>query len=159
MNGHEERHEQQEERGERAEERIAHWLEDIARSLKSLASIYQVRDFELFQIDKGEILMAINGTAAGSTSTFQIGMVPATGFVPLTSGPTVTVDDPGVVLTQPDKTGTFTAAVPAGDTGTSYNLTVSGVNGAGTALTHVFNIPILTPVPVQVTDFSLNQIS
>ena len=105
--------------------------------------------------------MAINGTVVGTTSTFSIGMVPATNFIPLTSGPTVTVDDPGVVLT-PVVGGNFTASVPAGDTGASYNLTLTGVNDQAATITHVFNIPILPtppPAPTSVTDFSLSQVS
>jgi len=53
----------------------------------------------------------------------------------------------------------FTAAVAAGDTGASFNVTVAGVNGAGTAISHVFNVPILQPPPVQISDFSLDQLS
>jgi hypothetical protein len=117
----------------------------------------QVTDFTLSQI-KGD--MAINGTVLGATSSFTIGFVPATNFVPLTSGPTVTVDDTNVTLTPVDATNSFTASVAASDTGTSYNLTVTGVNGAGAAVTHTFNVPILPlppPPPTQITDFSLNQ--
>jgi hypothetical protein len=154
------RHEEErEERELRAVERIAHELERIAHTLNQLVSINQVTDFELFQIIQGES-MAINGTQQGSTSTFAIGLVPATNFVPLTSGPVVSVDDTLVTLGPVDpKTLQFTASVAATDTGASYNLTISGVNGAGTAISHVFNVPILAAAPVQVTDFSLNQVS
>jgi hypothetical protein len=120
----------------------------------------QVTDFTLSQI-KGDLsAMAINGTVLGATSSFTIGFVPSTNFVPLTSGPTVTVDDTNVTLTLVDATNSFTASVAASDTGTSYNLTVAGVNGAGAAVTHTFNVPILPlppPPPTQITDFSLNQ--
>lgn len=106
--------------------------------------------------------MPINGTVVGTTSTFNIGFVPATNFVPLTSGPTVSVDDTNVTITQPDASNNFTAAVAAGDTGASYNLTITGVNGAGATITHTFNVPILPtppPPPTQITDFSLTQVS
>lgn len=106
--------------------------------------------------------MAISGTVVGTTSTFSIGLVPATNFVPLQSGPTVAVDDTLVTLGPVDANDNFTAAVDASDTGASYNLTISGVNGAGTAITHTFNVPILPlppPPPTQVTDFSLDQVS
>jgi hypothetical protein len=104
--------------------------------------------------------MSINGVALGGTGTFEIGLVPATNFVPLQSGPTVAVDDTKVTLGPVDpNTLQFTAAVDASDTNTSFNLTVAGVNGAGTAISHVFNVPILPMPPQQVTDFSLNQLS
>jgi hypothetical protein len=106
----------------------------------------------------------INGTVVGTSSTFQIGFVPATNFLPLQSGPMVAVDDANVTLgpVSTDGTLTFTASVAASDTGASYNLTVSGVNDKGVAVTHSFNVPILpTPPPpaTTITDFSLNQLS
>jgi len=102
----------------------------------------------------------ITGTVPGATSTFNITMVPATNFVPLQSGPSVSVDDPKVTLTQPDANNNFSATVDPTETpGGSYNLTVSGVNGAGVAISHVFNVPIIAPPAQQVTDFGLNQIS
>jgi len=102
--------------------------------------------------------MAINGVPVGGTGTFQIGLVPPNG-VPLQSGPTVSADDTNVTLGPVGSDLSFTAAVAASDTGTSFNITVMGVNGVGTSISHVFNIPILAPPPVQVTDFSLNQTS
>lgn len=119
----------------------------------------QISDFTLSQ-RKGAVFMAINGVAVGATGTFQIGFVPPSG-VPLPTPPTVTVDDTNVTLGAVSTDGqfTFTAAVAAGDTGTSFNLTVSGTNAAGTALQHVFNVPILAAPPVQITDFTLNQLS
>ena len=103
--------------------------------------------------------MAINGVALGGTGTFQIGLVPATNFVPLQSGPTVSVDDSKVTLSAVDANLQFTASVDASDTGSSFNVTVAGVNGAGTAISHAFNVPILPMPPQQVTDFSLDQVS
>jgi hypothetical protein len=123
---------------------------------------HQITDFTLRQIHKrrrrGEPAM-INGTSLGATSSFQIGLVPATNFIPLQSGPTVTCDDPNVVLTPPGPDLKFTATVLATDTGASYNLTIAGTNGKGDAVTHTFNIPILPAPPQQVTDFSLDQLS
>jgi len=152
------------------EEQQIHLLKEILAELKTINATLEsdeqqpeVTDFVLNQIIKGEA-MAINGTVPGATSEFQIGLVPATGAVPLQSGPTVTVDDTlvtlGAVITDAaGNTLTFTAATVATDTAPSYNVTVSGVNGAGAPITHTFNVPFL-PVPVtQVTDFSLNQLS
>jgi hypothetical protein len=122
----------------------------------------QVRDFTISQIQGDFSAMPITGTVVGTTSTFNIGFLPATNFIPLSAGPTVAVDDTTVTLTAVDASNNFTASVPAGSTAASYNLTISGANGAGTALIHTFNIPIQPvppPPPVQVTDFSLSQVS
>lgn len=128
-------------------------LKAIRRELRP-----QVSGFRLFQL-KGDLEMAINGVQVGGSGVFQIGLVPPNG-VPLQSGPTVTVDDTNVTLGAVDPTTLqFSAAVAATDTAASFNVTVAGVNGAGTALSHVFNVPILAAPPVQVTDFSLNQVS
>ena len=106
----------------------------------------------------------ITGTVVGQQSLFQIGFVPGTNFLPLASGPTVSVDDPNVTLSPVSTDGkfTFTASVAAGDTGASYNLTISGTNDKGAVISHTFNVPILpTPPPpaTSITDFSLNQLS
>jgi hypothetical protein len=124
---------------------------------------HEVRDFWLFQIHKkrGRKRGMITGTIAGSSSTFKIGFVPATNFVPLQEGPEIAADDPKVTLSAVDNDNMFTASIAADDTAVSYNLTVTGVNGAGVAITHTFNVPILPPPPppsVQITDFSLDQV-
>ena len=150
-------------------ERIADCVCEIRHEIKRIANAVEklvpneVTDFTLNQIIEGEA-MAINGTILGQTSEFQIGLVPATGAVPLTSGPTVSVDDTNVTLSAvgTDASGnllTFTAATVVSDTATSYNLTITGVNGAGATITHVFNVPLLPQPVTQVTDFSLNQLS
>lgn len=151
------------------EERIArgaeHALEDIAYELhliRELLSRSQVTGFTLHQKTTEGAFMPITGTVVGTTSTFNIGLVPSTNFVPLTSGPTVTVDDTNVTLGAVDASNNFTAAVAAADTATVYNVTIAGVNGAAVAISHSFAVPILPlppPPPVQVTDFSLSQVS
>lgn len=138
--------------------RIANELEELNCLVRQFL-IHQVTGFRLFQIIGGKE-MPISGIQAGSTGTFQIGFVPPNG-VPLQSGPTVSSDDPLVTLgpVSTDGTFTFTASVDASDANTSFNITVAGVNGAGAALTHSFNVPIIAAPPPQITDFTLNQIS
>ncbi len=139
-------------------EHSIHLLREILTELRRIRRrLAEVHSFRLFQI-KGDLEMAITGVQAGATGTFQIGLVPPNG-VPLQSGPTVAVDDTNVTLSAVDAKLQFTASVAAGDTGTSFNVTVSGVNGAGATITHSFNVPILPAAPVQITDFSLDQIS
>lgn len=133
--------------------------DEVLAILQGSSIFYPVVDFRLLQLGASSM---ITGTVPGTTSTFNIIFVPATNFIPLTSGPTVSVDDPQVTLTPVDSSNNFTAAVAAGDTGASYNLTVTGVNNLGATITHSFNVPILPvppPPPTPVTDFSLNQTS
>src|SRR5215472_4561710 len=140
-----------------------HGEEEILRLLHKILNIlervFAVTDFILLQ-RQGDMLMAITGIQAGATGTFQIGFVPPNG-VPLQSGPTVSADDTNVSLGAVSTDGQFmfTASVAAGDTAASFNITVAGVNGAGTAISHVFNVPIIQAPPPQITDFSLNQVS
>lgn len=144
----------------RALERIEKLLWEILRHLERA----QVVDFKLYQIDSQGEPQMITGTVVGQSSTFQETPVPATNFVPLQSAPVFTVDDTLVTLA-PSPDGDVTkvvATVAASDTAASYNLTVTGVNGAGVSVSHKFNIPILPlppPPPQQITDFSLNQLA
>jgi hypothetical protein len=117
--------------------------------------------FTLRQL-RGDTFMPIAGVVAGAVGTFQISFVPSTNFIPLSSGPTVTVDDTNVSLSAVDTSNMFTATVASNDTGTSFNLTVAGVNDKGVSLSHVFNVPILPappPPPTSITDFGLDQTS
>jgi len=103
----------------------------------------------------------IKGIVLGATGTFQIGFVPAENFIPLKSGPNVSVDDASATLTQPDANDDFTIQVPANDTAAGVNVTVTGVNDQGATVMHTFNVPYLPappPPPQSVTDFSLNQL-
>lgn len=141
-----------------------HALRRIANELAELIALLReylrpsIRDFTLTQI-QGDIEMAINGTVAGAVSTFQIGYVPATNFIPLTTGPAVSVDDASVTLSPVAADGTFSATTVATDTAASYNLTVTGTNDKGVAITHTFNVPFVVAPPNSITDFSLNQVS
>lgn len=130
----------------------------IALGILIVEDHVQVTDFALSQI-QGDKKMALTGTALGTTSSFNIGFLPANEDEPLQSGPTVAVDDTLAAVTQPDANQDFTVSIPATDTATSYNVTVSGVNGAGQPVSHVFNVPILPAPAVQIADFSLNQLS
>jgi hypothetical protein len=142
---------------------FSHDDKDILRLLHKILTIlervFAVTDFQLFQ-RIGDFVTMITGVQAGATGTFQIGFVPPNG-VPLPSPPTVTVDDTLVTLGPVSTDGlfTFTAAVAATDVAKSFNVTVSGTNAAGTALSHTFNVPIIAAAPPQITDFTLNQLS
>lgn len=135
---------------DRIADALTHISHDYHRSLSAT-------DFALFQVE-GDSFMAINGVLVGSRGTFQIGFVPPNG-VPLPSPPTVAVDDPKVTLGAVDGSNQFTADVAADDTATSFNLTVSGTNAAGAAISRTFNVPVLAPPPPQITDFTLDQVS
>jgi hypothetical protein len=142
-------------------------LKNLTLTAQDILAILQqpagapISDFFLYQLIKGDFEM-ISGTVVGTTSTFKISFVPVKDFIPLTSGPIVSVDDPMVTLSAVDASNNFTASVAAGDTGASYNITVTGVNNLGATIAHVFNIPILPtppPAPTPVTDFGLDQTS
>jgi hypothetical protein len=128
---------------------------------------HHVISFSLFQVKfhhRKDRLEMITGTVVGTSSLFQAVPVPASNFIPLQSGPQFAVDDTLVTLSASPDGDPFkiVAAVDASDTGASYNITVSGVNDKGVAVTHQFNIPILPtppPPPTSITDFSLNQLS
>jgi hypothetical protein len=156
---------------ERIEQKVDKDLKADKEELKRLAKLekeveklehkkphkQQIRDFRLKQLkEKSE--MAITGVQVGGSGQFQIGFVPPNG-VPLQSGPTVSSDDPLVVLSAVDANDQFTAAADATATAASFNVTVAGVNGAGTALSHVFNVPLIAAPPPQITDFSLYQVA
>lgn len=142
-------------REDRALEKIADALSHIA---KDFDRQFLAVGFHLFQ-KKGESFMPIKGVQVGSSGVFLASLIPANA-VPLQSGPTFATDDAKVTLTQ-DTTNPFqvTAAVAADDAAPSFNLTVSGTNGAGAAISHTFAIPILAAPPPQAVDFDLNQVS
>lgn len=139
--------------GEHDEKRLLHKI------LAILERAFAITDFALFQ-RKGDFVTMITGVQAGASGTFQIGFVPPNG-VPLTSGPSITTDDTLVTLGAISTDGlfTFTASVSASDAAASFNVTVSGVNGAGSPISHTFNVPILAAPKPQITDFDLNQLS
>jgi hypothetical protein len=126
--------------------------------LAILDGVFEVRDFQLFQFE-GDQIMAITGVGPGQTKAFQISFVPPNG-VPLSSGPTVATSDPLVTLSPVDSNAQFTASVGQSDVAPTFDVTVSGMNGATppVAISHTFTIPIPVP-PVQITDFGLDQIS
>lgn len=105
------------------------------------------------------------GTPVGGTSSFGFSPEGADGNPGLLQPgniPTITVDDPNVTLVPSADGSSVSASVAATDTGTSYNLTVSGINSLGAAISNVFNIPILPAVvpPEQAaTQFGIQQLS
>ena len=145
----------------RALNRIAAALEELV-FLEREELREHVVNFTLSQL-RGDTFMAIVGVVLGATGTFQISFVPATNFIPLSAGPTVTVDDTNVTLGAVDPTSLqFTATVASTDTATVFNLTVAGTNDKGVALTHSFAVPVLPtppPPPTSISDFDLAQLS
>jgi hypothetical protein len=144
-------------REDRALERIAAAFEKLADCFCSLVHhLFAATDFQLVQ--KGDFQMgAITGIQAGSSDFFTASLIPANA-APLQSGPVFSTTDTLVTLT-PDSTNPFkvTAAVAAGDTAASFPLTVTGVNSAGTTITHTFTIPITQAPPPVALDFDLSQ--
>jgi hypothetical protein len=120
-----------------------------------LRRLQPVTAFQIFQ-RHGDKFMAITGVKIGATGTFQITDLPLGAQLPSGQIPEVTASDPSIVLTQPTAdNGTFTAAVPAGSTLTSFTLTVSAPNAPG-APSSMVSVPVL---PADVTSFQVDQIS
>jgi len=142
--------------------RIADYLQELV-FLEREELREHIVDFRLSQLRGDTFIMAIVGVVVGAVGTFQISFVPATNFIPLSAGPAVAVDDANVTLSAVDPTTLqFTAIVASTDTAASFNLTVTGTNDQGVALTHSFNVPVLPtppPPPTSVTDFDLSQLS
>jgi hypothetical protein len=137
--------------GESDERRLLHKIIEI------LNHVFAITNFTLSQ-RQGDFITMITGVQVGATGTFQIGFIPPNG-VPLTSGPVVAVDIPAdVTLGAVTPTFQFTAAVSPTSTATVFNLTISGVNGAGTSISHTFAVPVIAAPPPQILDFSLDQV-
>jgi hypothetical protein len=158
----------------------AHDLHSIAESLRHLVSIqlhlHAAVGFEVFQISGGTDMAKtrfgasfpgpVVGVPAGGTGSFGLAPIGADGNPGLLQSgnvPVITVDDTANVTLTPSADGSsVSCAVAAGDTNTSFNLTVSGVNSLGVAISSVFNIPVLAaaPPPEQAaTAFSIQQLS
>jgi hypothetical protein len=72
--------------------------------------------------------------------------------------PTWTADDANVAITPAADGLSAVISVAAGDTGTSFNLTVSGVNSANSPISTSVSVPILpAPPPPPATGFDIEQ--
>ena len=102
----------------------------------------------------------IKGIVLGAVGQFTGVPTPAGG---LTSGtPAWSADDPNVVLTPSADGSAVAAQTSATDTAASFNLTQSGKDGNGNAISSSVNVPLLAvtpPPPVQATGFDIKQIS
>jgi hypothetical protein len=149
---------------------IREMLCEVLRILKRPAA--KVPDgVKITQIGKKGAPMSITGTNAGGQSTFEAdallaGVADPSGF-PAGSVDTWTVDDP-LVSIGPDSgpnNSQVVVSVPATDTGTSYNLTVSvqmPTPAGGTPpapLTATVNVPIIAAAPPVPTGVTINQLS
>lgn len=137
-----------------------HELKKIAERLDCICKALQppvAKGFHLVKI-KGDVSMPINGVQAGGSGVFQASLIPSNA-VPLQSGPTFSTPDSSVTLT-PDAGDPFkvTAAVAAGETAASFDLTVTGTTSAG-QITHTFTIPVIAAPPPEAVDFDLTQLS
>jgi hypothetical protein len=123
---------------------------------KILLVLQSASEIKISQLSKEGQLMAITGTPVGGSSTFQVVPNGAMG----TAAPSWTVaGDPSITLSpSPDGDVTKIVATDAsGDTNTSYTLSVSWVNSAGTTLTASVSVPILPAAPA--TSLTINQLS
>jgi hypothetical protein len=149
-------------------------LSRIERKLDQLLRLYgPAVCFTITQFSGGTTMSRLKatfpgpivGTPVGGTSTFGFSPIGANGQPGLLQAgnvPAITVDDPNVTLVPSADGSSVSASVAATDTGSSYNLTVAGINSLGAAISTVFNVPILPAVvpPEQpATGFAAEQLS
>jgi hypothetical protein len=140
---------------------IKHELEEIERRLDAQQSeldlILERVDEVLNTIRKLptggfiDILGGTMSTLAGSSSTFQFAYTPTGSVAPTGTTQSWTVDVADITLTPSPDGFTCTAAVPAGETATSYNLTCTSSfvpAGAPTPISATLNVPITVAVPL-----------
>ena len=145
------------------------------RNLESRLAAIEARlsgaatQFNLTQ--QGESMGAITGTAIGGTSVFAAAPLQADGTSAgtLQAGniPQWSSKDANVTITASADGTQATVALSAAETATTYDLTVSGVNSDGNAISTTFTIPVLaavvTPPPpppdTAAPQFGLSQLS
>jgi hypothetical protein len=108
---------------------------------------------------EGYANMPITGIVVGATGVFTETPTPAGSALQTGNVPAWTADDTTVSLV-PSADGTsVSATVPSGHAPTSFNLTCSGVNSAGAAISTTVAVPILPPPVTPATGFDINQTS
>ena len=103
--------------------------------------------------------MPITGIVVGATGVFTETPTPPGSALQTGSVPSWSADDATIVLTPAADGTSVSAAVPAGHAPTSFNLTCSGVNSAGAAISTTVAVPILPPPVTPATGFDINQTS
>jgi hypothetical protein len=145
--------------------RLEESVDKLVRIFEKILSIILKEPFGMVikQIKKGDN-MAITGTPAGGTSTFQEVPTPAGAVFPAGTTFVWTVDDTADISLTPSTDGTqCSTACSATPTGTSYNLTCTSnftPTGATAPASGTVNVPILpgsaTTTP---TGLTINQLS
>jgi len=136
-------------------------LRSIACSLREIAGLFRkavvgipAKAGTIEQL-RGGLTVAITGIPLGGQGQFTVTWNGA-----LQAGATNawSADDPSAVVTlQPD--GSAIVAVPAGDTATTVNLTVSTTASNGATVTATAAVPVLPAVVVPATGGVINQIA
>lgn len=102
----------------------------------------------------------ITGIIKGQNGQFTQTPVPAGGQLQAGSVPTWSADDPLVTLSPSADGSTCSATTQVADAGTSFNLTVSGFDVNGVAISSTVNVPLTAaapPPPVLATGFDIKQ--
>jgi len=105
--------------------------------------------------------VSINGIPVGGSGHFTAAPIAGPGLPgALQPGnvPAWTADDSNVTITPAADGLSAVISVAAGDTGTSFNLTVSGVSSNGNPISTSVSVPILpAPPPPPATGFDIEQ--
>jgi hypothetical protein len=133
---------------------VCHELKRINEFLRA------AKYFEIKQIGgNGMATPGIIGIVLGAVGTFTEVPAPVGGALQAGAIPTWTSDDTLTALTPSTDGTSVSVATSTSDTATSFNLTVSGVNSAGTAISTSVNVPLLPAAVTPATGFTITQTS
>jgi hypothetical protein len=139
------------------------WLKRISETLDEILGLlrhrlpFPARGFQIFQLECDE--MAITGVQVGGVGNFTAVTDPAGSALQAGNVPSWSADDSNVTITAAADGLSAQVAVAASDTATSFNLTVSGVNSAGAAISTTVSVPVLPAAQVPATGFVIDQVS
>ena len=100
--------------------------------------------------------MAITGVQVGGSGNFT---ATPNGALQAGSVPAWSSDDPNVSIAPAGDGLSATVNLSSAETGSAFNLTVSGVNSAGATISTTVSVPVLPAPPPPATGFDIEQSS
>jgi hypothetical protein len=138
---------------------IARELTDISSSLRQLVSVVvKMQAATGFKISQKGAAM-ITGIQKGAVGQFVAVTDPPGSALQPGSVPVWSADDPLVSMTPSADGMSVAVQTSAGDTATSFNLTLTGVNSAGSTISTKVNVPLIPAAQVPAGGFLINQTS
>jgi hypothetical protein len=133
----------------------ARFLHEIAMCVCKLVVPLPAKGFKISQL--GGQGMAITGIPIGGMGSFKAVTDPPESALQAGNIPVWTSDDPLSSLTPSADGLSVNVAVANTDTGTSLNLTISGIASDGTAISTVTNVPLLPAAVTPAKGFVVSQ--